>query len=433
MSQIDRIVEVNISRQTQQIDIASFDIPLILSRIDIGTIDFPERVRTYTSLPELGADFSTTHAVYRIASKLLAGDIRPAQFKVGKVQYSTAPNPAQTFTGTANTTQPLVAPVVFTIVAQPTDGTVTLDAATGVYSFVSDVGFDGQVTFDILATDSDTPENTETVTVTISVPDLTIDESYLDALQAVIEDDDTWYALVMESHAETDVKSVAPVMQAQRKMFFTSSQDPAVAMSTSVDDIGAWLNDRDYDRTVLMYSPTADTDYPEASWVGSQLIEIPGSNTWEYKRLPGVAVSKISGTQIAALEEKGVNYYITVKGAPITRRGVSADKSWIDEVIFVDWLHARMQEQIFFRLINKKKVPFTRAGFTLIENEIRQVLSQGVTNGGIADDTPYTVIAPDPLRIPEAQRNARIAADFRFEARLAGAVSIVKIQGVVHA
>lgn len=104
-----------------------------------------------------------------------------------------------------------------------------------------------------------------------------------------------------------------------------------------------------------------------------------------------------------------------------------------NKCIFVDWLHARIQEQVYFRLINKKKIPYTRAGFTLIENEIRSVLTQGVQNGGIADDTPYTVIAPDPLTIPQMTRTARVAGEFRFEARLAGAVSSVVIRGNVYA
>lgn len=88
---------------------------------------------------------------------------------------------------------------------------------------------------------------------------------------------------------------------------------------------------------------------------------------------------------------------------------------------------------MYFRLINKKKIPYTRAGFTLIEAEIRSVLAQGVQNGGIADDTPFTVITPDPLNIPQMTRTARQAGTFTFEARLAGAVDNVVVRGNVYA
>lgn len=119
-----------------------------------------------------------------------------------------------------------------------------------------------------------------------------------------------------------------------------------------------------------------------------------------------------------------------MKGANITRRGKVAQGEWIDVMILVDWIHARIQEQIFFRLINSKKIPYTDAGAVIIENEIRSVLSQAQSNGGIDQ---FTVRSPRVLSIPEMQRNARVMGDFTFDARLAGAVSVVIIRGVVHA
>lgn len=88
---------------------------------------------------------------------------------------------------------------------------------------------------------------------------------------------------------------------------------------------------------------------------------------------------------------------------------------------------------MYFRLINKKKVPFTRAGMALVENEIRSVLSQGVANGGINPDVPYTVISPDPVTMPPMLRAARRAETFKFYARLAGAISVVVLHGAVEA
>lgn len=80
-------------------------------------------------------------------------------------------------------------------------------------------------------------------------------------------------------------------------------------------------------------------------------------------------------------------------------------------------------------MVNVKKIPFTRTGATIIENDIRTVMSQGVSQGGIADDTPYSVVAPDPLAIPEVQRAQRIMGDFVISFRLAGSVRKVIIRG----
>lgn len=277
MPNIDRIVQVDITRETQQIDIAAFDIPLILVKVDTTAIPM-QRVETFTSLSAVADIFGTSHVAYTIAQKLLSGDIRPSEFKVGYVEA----------------------------------------AASG-------------------------------------------SETYAEGLQEVLNADDTWYALLSDARAEVDVKAMAAIIQANRRMYFTSSDDAGIISGTSTTDLGSALHDAGYTRTALMYSPTADTEYPEASWVGSQIVEIPGSNTWEYKKLTGVTLSTLSDSDINVLESKGVNYYIRVKGAPITRKGVSADESWIDEIIFVDWLQARIQEQVFFRLINKKKIPLKLA------------------------------------------------------------------------
>lgn len=348
MAQIDNIVQVFISRQTTQIDIASFDIPLLLVAMDEDIDAFATvRVKTYTGLDEVADDFPTTHAAYIMATKLLSGDNRPATFKIAKKSVE--------------------------------------------------------------------QDSTET---------------YVDALQAVIDQDDTWYAVMLDSHLQADILAVAATVQAMRKMYFTSTSDIAATDPAITTDVGSQLLAGGYDRTAILFSATANTEFPEASWVGSQLIEVPGSNTWEYKQLNGVTVSTLSGSAITILENKGYNYYITVKGAPITRRGKTAGNSWIDEIILTDWIYARLQEQIFYRLINTKKIPYTDAGATMIENEIRSVLTQGQANGGV--DT-FTVTSPRILAIPEMQRAARILGDFQFTARLAGAVSVVVIRGVVTA
>lgn len=100
-------------------------------------------------------------------------------------------------------------------------------------------------------------------------------------------------------------------------------------------------------------------------------------------------------------------------------------------MIFLDWVQARLEEQIFYRIATKAKIPYTAAGSAIIESEIRSVLSQGVANGGIAEAPKYQVQAPDILSIPEVQRAQRVLGDYRFEFRLASAVHRIIVRGVV--
>lgn len=426
MAQIDRIVQVNISRQTQQIDITSFDIPLLLVRVDESEVSMSNRVETFTSIEGVGEFFGIDHAAYKIATKLLSGDLRPSEFKIGKVSYDTSPGQGVE-TGEVESND-VLEPTSYVIQTPPTNGTVDINDE-GVYTYTGDLGYSGPDSFVVTVSD-DTDTEDVTVSVEVEATPMT-PETYVEALQEVMIADPEWYALISEAKFDQDILSLAAAIQAQRRMYFTSSADVNILSSSSDTDVAALLRDAGYSRTSLMYSPYADEDYPEAAWVGTQLVEVPGSNTWAFKRLEGTRISRLTDTEIAAIEDKDANYYINVKGAPITQTGRTSSGEFIDVMIGVDWLHARIQEAVFYRLINRKKIPMTRAGAALIESEIRSVLGIGVANGLIADDTPYTVISPDPLMLPEAERALRRLGDFQFNARLAGAVHVAIIRGVV--
>ena len=100
-------------------------------------------------------------------------------------------------------------------------------------------------------------------------------------------------------------------------------------------------------------------------------------------------------------------------------------------MVFVDWLKARLQEQVYFRMINTKKIPMSASGVAIIENDIRTILDLGVTNGGIATSPSYTVTSPNVLSILEPQRVQRILGDFQFSCRLAETVNKIIVRGIV--
>lgn len=338
MAQIDNIVYVTITRQTSQIDIRSFDIPLLLVKSD----DVTDRVGVYTSVEAVAEDFGVDSVAHNKAKKVFGQDIRPREIRIGVVK----------------------------------DG-----------------------------------------------------ESYTEALQEVRMEDDTWYAITTDSHDPEDILALAETVQSMEKLYFTSygGED---ALDKSLDtDIGSVLKDAGFFRTIIIYSEDPDRQFPEDAWVGGQIPKVVGSYTWEYKQLAGVTVSKnLSDTNINVLENKGYNYYIRVKGASITRRGKTVEGEWIDVIQVQDWLKARMQEQIFYRMINKDKIPYTPAGVAMIEAEMHQVLTIAQANGAV---DIYTIQVPNVYDIPEMIRATRELGDFKFEARLQGAVSTVTIRGVL--
>ena len=354
--EISQVVEVNISRETAQIDTASFNIPLLMVNLP-DTIDnadpenpvnvpadVTERVTVHNSAASVADKYGEESIAYAMAQKLMGGQLRPAQFMVG-VKNST--------------------------------------------------------------------------------------ETYTQGLNAVMEYNNDWFIVAIDSKAAGDIKEVAAVIQPTRKMFAASTKDADVLDAMSTEDIGGFLKDAGYDHVFAVYHTQADTQHPEVAWVGSQIVETPGSNTWAFKAAAGVTVDRLSSSNLSVLESKNMNYYTRLGGVNMFRSGKTSMGEWIDTMIGVLWLQARLEEQIFYRIATKKKIPYTTAGAMMIEAEIRSVLTQGVANGLIADTPQFQVQSPDILAIPEVERAQRRLGSFNFSARLAGAVHFVRVNGVV--
>jgi Protein of unknown function (DUF3383). len=115
----------------------------------------------------------------------------------------------------------------------------------------------------------------------------------------------------------------------------------------------------------------------------------------------------------------------------ITKLGTMASGEYIDIIRFIDFVAARMRENIFLRLATLNKIPFTDGGIAIVENEIRGVLNLGIAQGGFAADPAPTVSVPRAVDVSAADKAARLLPDVRFSAVLAGAIHLVEIRGVV--
>lgn len=423
MAEIDNIVQITISRESTAVATASFNIPLILASFT----NFSERARVYTDIDAVGEDFKATDKAYIIAQKLFgqsAVGAVPPSIVIGRRQVDgTTLTPVvadtTTYTVTINGT-----PYNFTSGTGATATTIVtgLKAAIGTPTGVT-VG--GTSTLTLAPTTPGAAWSVSTST-NISQTNAASTEAMATALDAVSQVNSTFYGVVSDSHVQAEVVALSDAVASRRKIFGTSSQDTAV-VTTGTTDIAAVLDAKSASRTYGVYLPTADTEYPEAAWMGAQLPYTPGSNDWDFKRVSGVTVSGLSDTARANLRSKNMNMYTSVGGVNVMQDGNMFDGTPIDEIIGTDWLYARLQEQIYFRLINSLKIPMTNQGLVIIENEIRSVLSQAEANGLIARG--WTCSTPDVNDIPVTLRAARTAGVFQFRARLAGSVRKVIVNG----
>lgn len=420
---LDSIVQILISRGSTPIATASFEIPMILTQHTA----FAQRARVYNNLTSVAADFGSSSNTYNIASKVFGqstvGAVPPSVV-IGRRQVDSITGSIGTLTD--NTVYSVrINGVTYSVTsgedATPAEIVTALDTAVG-----SPAGINFTASGSTFTVAPSTPgtgwsfSTSSNITTVAATPT----ETWVEALEAVIEANDTWYALIAETHEPTDVLALANAIQARRKIYGTSTDDANFESGTH---IGQQLSDDGLGRTFWVYTAEADQDYPEAAWIGAQLPYTPGSNDWAFKRLAGVTVSNISDNTRNLINGLNGNYYTTVAGVNIMQTGDMADGLPIDETILVDWIYARLQEAIFFRLINTLKIPMTNPGLAIIENEIRTVLARAEENGGI--DVGWRVVTPDVLDIPETMRAQRTAGTFQFQARLAGSVRKVLISG----
>lgn len=429
MSELDNIIQITIRRDTASVETAAFNIPLILATFT----NFSERVRTYTDLDGVAEDFNSSSNVYKIASKLFgqSGNYgRPPSILVGRRQVDEVEISIPTVT----------IGQVYKVTINGTDYSYTAiggddaaDIAAGIkaqYDLAPKVGvtvtnnLDGTLTAEVTTLGTAWSVTTSTNMI---IEFATPTETWVDAKDEVSFVNDVWYALVAETHVDADVLALAASIEADKKIYGTSTSTVGSKAST-VTDVGALLNLTGYTRTFITYLPTADTEYPEAAWIGGMLPQVVGAADWDFKRASGVTVSKLSATEITNLKNKSINRYTRVGGQNIFQDGDMSDGRPIYEIIIKDWIEARMKEGIFFRLVNSLKIPYDRRGFSIIESEMRNVLAQGVANDAIDN---INIDVPDPLAVATNLRAEGIAGTFKFTARYKDSVRVIIIDGTL--
>lgn len=435
---LDDIVQVNISTQTTAVSQAGFGTPLIAAFHN----HFPERVRSYTSLAGLVADgFSTTEAAYLAAQAILSQTPKLPRFKVGRralahtqilritpslpsvlgvtVYTVTINGVAFAFTSDATPTVAEVTAGLTTLINAGSEPMTAVDATTHV-----------TLTADVAGAVNRVELSTSTGKL-LTRQDLTVDPGIATDLSAIDAEDPDWYGLIIDNQSKAEIVAAAAWAEARIKLFGATTADADVLVTGS-GDLASSLKASGYARTYLLWA-SKPHDYGAAGWMGRLFPLDPGSATWKFKSLAGVAVDTYTDAQRTQLRAKNANWYESVGGVGITQEGWTPAGEFIDVTHGVDWLRARLQERIYSRLVNLDKVPYTNAGASLIESEIRAQLNEGIGNNFLAADPEPTVSVPDVATVSPIDKAARLLPDVTFAATLAGAIHKVVINGVVSA
>lgn len=433
---LDSILNISITNTTVSVTQQGFGVPLILGY----HTRFTDRFREYSTLAAMVSDgFTATDMEYRAASKVFSQNPRPTSVIVGRRLTKS--------TRTVTVTPVAVHGATYTVTINGTDFSYPADSATSVQEIVE--GLTAAInggSEPVTAAEDDTTmtltgdtyaQFTLSVSATngasMALQDTTTDAGWATDLADLLAASKDWYAVIMTSKGAAEIAAAAAWVEANQRLLIASTFD-ADCLTSATTDVASDLQDAAYARTSLMWHQDPYS-FPEAAWFGKLLPETPGSATWEYKTLAGITVTPtttgfLTDTAIGHLESKNASFYVELGGVNVTRNSKVAADEWLDIVIGLDWLKARMQERIYSRLVGLKKIPFTAVGIAVIEAEIRAQIQEGVRAGLLVGGSE-TISFPDIAAISAQDKAARLLPDGVFTATLAGAIHAADIAGSV--
>ena len=254
-----------------------------------------------------------------------------------------------------------------------------------------------------------------------------------------------WYVLCTAGVDPALYEEIAAYIETQEKMFcytemafFGAGEDGE--NKPSVGNV--------YFRSMGIYgresTKQADEDVPDANWymnvawVAKWLNYESGSETAAFKVLASVYPSSLTSTEMKALAEANLNYFITVGNKNISMNGKVVGDEWADIIRFRDWLKNDMQVRVVNLFIVNPKIPYTDSGIALVQNQMLASLKAGQDVGGIAEDEfdedgntipGYQTSVPLSATISASDKASRRLTGCKFKARLAGAIHFAELTG----
>lgn len=434
MSQLNQIVDVQISVESARITRASFGAALLLTK----TALFSDAVKAYTSLAEMVDDgFLDSSAAYKAAADYFSQENGAATLYVGRrgATHIITVTVADDFT--------YIIPIGGVSYQYTSDSDASMaeirtglkeaiNAATSVHGFVAADVSTNQISL--------TPQAGKagafvgTLSANLAVTSVTYGRTIAQDLDACQESNSEWYGIVLVDRNNDDAVAVAEwVASAAAPHVFAYASDDAAIINSAEEttSIAYDFKDVGYRRSWVMYYSLAATRYPEAALFSKILAQDPGSYTVKFQTLDNMPADSLTDSQCSVAKAKNAMVFIPVAGRRMVQEGVTAEGEYIDVIIGIDWNTADIQEGVFGLLVSSPKVPYTNAGITSVEAVVRERVQNAVDAGLYTDVPAPTFSVPDANTVSSGDKAARRLRNVKFTATLAGAIHFVEVRGTV--
>lgn len=443
-----KAVVSNITRNTTAAQGATFNFPLFASTNKY----FPEVVRAYSSFEAVKSDTaipsgSNTYNALRLA---FSQSPAPQIVYVGKRQ---ADNITLTPTAMVAGRQYGFTVLVYSTVTGDSVGVATIATATADASPL-DTEIVTDWKSDLVGLTQLTLTGTAALTITANAGfDFVISglvnttEAYVSTqtaaqlLTAIQAEDNDWYFMCAEDHTEAFQLAMAAEIEATGngdypKMYFTSTAaaNTLKALPDPADDVIGKLRALDYDRTVCDWNDKANTIFPEMGLVGANGVYQPGSITWKYTQIQGVAAAadlvtgiRLSESKQGFINDRNGGWMGVEKKINFYHEGKTVGGEYIDIIRGADWLRDQHEIELLNLLLNQKggKISYTQPAVIL--NTIDAVNQRAVDVGFLSGYTPASV--PDYLTLSFAEKASRVLNNVNWTGYIAGAVHNVVTNG----
>ncbi len=459
----------------------NFGAGLIIGTTDV--IDVGERIRSYSDMDDVAADFGSTDPEYIGATRFFSQDPQPSLVYIGRwgqtathgtlrggvltasEQLTSAwtsitdgafkidiDGTTKTVTGLNFSTALNMPGVAALIDAGLSGGSVTWDANSGRFVVKSDTtGTSSTVGYAVApASGTDISATLKLTSALAGTPVVGIAaESLVEAVEAFVDKSGDWYAaMVLPTVSNAEFLAAAQYIEAlgKKRIIGATISSTTVLDNTLDTDLASVVSAANLKRTWVQYSAT---DYAVCSFFGrAATVDFTGSNTtltMKFKTEPGVTAETLTETQAKTLKAKHCNVFVNYDNSTsIIQEGVMANGYFFDEVQGLDWLENDIQTDVWNLLLTVNKVSQTNPGMSLIATRIENRLGQSVTNGLVAPgvwngpafgtlktgdylESGYYVYHQDISTQSQADREARKSVPFQVAAKLAGAVHDVPI------
>lgn len=481
---VDDVVNVTVTLQPKAVPLRNFGSFLIIGPT-AGVITTGERLRQYSDINGVLADFANTTPEYFAAVLFFSQNPRPAILYIGK--WAQAATVAALLGGTPTAANQVISGwtgvttgsmaitvdgVVKTLSALNFSAAGSMNAVAGIIqtalsSSATCVWNANYKRFEIRSTTTGASSTITYATPTGSGVDIStksglslaggasapvngiVAETPISALTA-LSIYGAWYGCEFAPVAAGDITdnqyiACAGLMEAMspNRIMAITTQEAASLDPTQTSDLGSQLSALGYNRTFVQYSGNSIWAAGSA-FARAFTVNFEANNTTitlKFKQEPGVIAEVLNETQAASLKTKHINAFVEyANGVGIIQEGVMASGAFFDTVHGTDWLQNRVQTDVFNTLYQSTtKIPQTDPGMHVIATVIENALSKGVDNGliapGVWNGPPignlqtgqylskgFYLYVPAVASQDQADRDQRIAVPMQAAIKLAGAV-----------